>query len=300
MISQFPDFTPINLNLKNEIQAFTRQFDPYEDFSFINLYTWNTNGKAAIAWLNGNLVIKIPHYMGLDKFTHTFIGNTYLDETAATLVKEFSKLELIPEFIIKQLRHPEMYAIAEDRDSFDYMYEVKSLANLEGRALKKKRNLYNTACKALGARVKFTSVNSLTPRLKKEIEHVINEWFKQTAQPDLDVKSERMALTRLLESFNELNLWVTLCYIDEALSGFSVHEIINEDFSICHFEKSFNHRFSGLNTLLIQAAAQFLSDKSSIVNWQQDLGIAGLKKAKRAYAPKYYLRKYSISHGSVG
>jgi len=47
--------------------------------------------------------------------------------------------------------------------------------------------------------------------------------------------------------------------------------------------------------VLIQEAAKFLSNKSKIVNWQQDLGIEGIKKAKRAYRPIGYLRKYTIS-----
>lgn len=298
MISHFPDFTPINMKLKEEIQLFTRRFDPYEDFSFVNLYTWDTNGKAGVAWLNNNLVIKIPNYTDRTKFSYTFIGLSRLDETVSKLLDTFPRLELIPTFIVSGLLQPDKYAIAEDRDNFDYMYEVKALAELSGRQLRKKRNLFNTAQKTVGKRVECKTVNKLNPEILNDIEAVIAKWLKITKQSQDDTAFEEIALKRLVGAFGELDLWATLCYVDNTLNGFSVHEIVSEEYAICHFEKSLNQELVGINTILIKESALFLSDKSTIVNWQQDLGIEGLRKAKRAYAPSYYLKKYWISRGT--
>ncbi len=297
MIPQFPEFTPVDFKLQKEIQTFTRKFDPYEDFSFVNLYTWDTNGNAGVSWLNNNLVIKIPNYMDSTKFTYTFVGTSQLDATVTTLLDKYRVLELIPTFAITGLLHPEKYAIAEDRDSFDYMYSVKSLSEMTGGPLRKKRNLVNATHKALGERIQCVTVSKLSSEQRLDVEVIIERWFNDTKQPSEDVACEKTALSRLIDAFEQLDLWITLCYIDDNLNGFSVHEIISKDYSICHFEKSLNKKYPGINTVLIKAAATFLSDKSATVNWQQDLGIEGLRKSKEAYRPKYYLRKYWISRG---
>lgn len=297
MISQFPDFTSISMDLKNALTEYSRQFDPYEDFSFINLYTWDIGQKLKVAWLNGNLVIQIPNYLDSNKYSYTFIGNHELDDTVKTLLNSFDTLELIPAFIITGLKNPEEYAIAEDRDSFDYMYFVDRLADLKGRKLRKKRNIAKSTRAHLGSSLRCETVDKLSSDQISDIKKVIDEWFKNTDQHKADTESEYIALERVLKSFNNLDLWITLCYLDESLVGFSVHEIINTKYAICHFEKSLNNLDSGLNTILIQEAAIFLKDRVEIVNWQQDLGIESLRKAKRAYAPSYFLRKYWINNG---
>ncbi len=285
------------MSLKEEIQVFTRRFDPYEDFSFVNLYTWDTNGTAGVAWLNGNLIIKIPNYVDDTKFSYTFIGENKLDDTVSELLDAFPRLELIPAFVVTGLSHPENYAIAEDRDSFDYMYSTRDLSELAGRRLRKKRNLFNSIQKILGERISCVTLNKLSVRQHREVEDVIEKWLQTTKQSRDDTSFEKIALERLMGAFENLDLWMTLCYIDNTLNGFSVHEIVSQQYAICHFEKSTNQDHPGINAILIKEAAMFLSDKSTTVNWQQDLGIDGLRKAKRAYGPKYYLRKYWISRG---
>lgn len=287
------------MSLKEEIQLFTRRFEPYEDFSFVNLYTWDTNGTAGVAWLNDNLIVKIPNYMDDAKFSYTFIGENKLDDTVSELLDAYPRLELIPTSVVTGLSHPENYAIAEDRDSFDYMYATKDLSELGGRRLRKKRNLFNSTQKILGERIKCVTLNKLSAKQHREVEDVIEKWLQTTKQSEDDTRFEKIALKRLMDAFEKLDLWVTLCYIDNTLNGFSVHEIVSKQYAICHFEKSTNQDHPGINATLIKEAAMFLSDKSNTVNWQQDLGIEGLRKAKRAYGPKYYLRKYWISRGGT-
>lgn len=294
MIPNYPEFAPIQFGLKNELQNFTRQFDPYEDFTFVNLYTWDTNNKAGVSKLFENLVFRIPDYMKAGEYTYTFLGMNEPDSTLKILLGNHSAVELVPQFIVESLKIPEDFIIHEDRESFDYMYSTSALATLRGKALSKKRNLSNTTRNILKDRLHLHSKTTLSSEEKFSMSDIINRWAKATKQPRKNYKFEFIALERLLKNFEDLELVATLCYIDENMNGFSIHEIIDSEYGICHFEKSLNNEFPGINTVLIQEANKYLEDKIAYVNWQQDLGLEGLRKAKLAYRPEYFLRKYTV------
>ena len=63
MITQFPDFKPLELFDKKYIETFTVQFPPYSDFNFTSIWAWNTNDKFQISNLNGNLVVLFYDYL---------------------------------------------------------------------------------------------------------------------------------------------------------------------------------------------------------------------------------------------
>lgn len=295
-ISTYPAFCPIDLELKHEIDRLTKKYDKYSDFSFVNLYTWDTNSKAAVSILNANLVIKIPDYQHLGKYTYTLIGDNKLDETINTLINDLNYLELVPEFIVKQLNSPERYAIAEDRGSFDYVYRVVDLAEMRGKKLSKKRNHVNVTMKELGSRIRLKTTTSLTNQEIAAILSVVECWNKDELKADNSSRFEYIALKRLFDKWARFDLQITLCYLDDVLVGFTVYEV-NEDMSICHFEKCLHGSNEGLGTLLVKEAAKQLVGKSLLANWEQDLGIPGLNKSKLSYKPLKYMRKYKISFG---
>ncbi len=297
MISTYPEFSHLDLKTKDEVMEFTRKYEPYSDFSFINLFSWNTNEKAGIAWLNGNLVIKLPDYLTEDKFIYSLIGVNELDKTVNTLLDDCKRRDLVPQIVILLLKHPENYAIAEDRNSFDYVYQVNTLAKLNGKGFKNKRNIINNTRSLLGSKLEFTTVNTISPKLRVEMLAVFKEWQKHTSQPQSKISLEYIAINRLFDNIQHFDLHITLCRLDGKLNGFSIHEIIDEIHTICHFEKSLNHKHSGAGAVLINEAAKSLMERSEIVNWEQDLGLPGLKKAKSSYLPTGYYRKYWISRG---
>jgi hypothetical protein len=210
MIQSFPNFSAIDFKYKDEIASFTRGYDTYSDYSFVNLYTWNTNEEAGIAWLNGNLVIKLPDYLIRGKYIYLLIGDKKIDETVAILLKEFGRLDLIPKFIIESLGHPEKYAIAEDRDSFDYIYLVEDIANLPGKRYKNKRNVVNNTVRELENKLDISTTNSLSQCEINEIISVKELWETQTSQSAEMIESESIALKRLFENFGEFKLNVTM------------------------------------------------------------------------------------------
>ncbi len=298
MILKYPNFSPLDITTKDEIVSFTRKFEPYSDFSFVNLFSWNTDDRAGVSWLNNNLVIKLPDYLSKDKYIYSLIGVNDPDKTIERLLNDFSRLDLVPQIVIQSLRFPEKYAIAEDRGSFDYLYKLHSLAKLQGKQYKKKRNIVNSTRELLGAKLEFITIKTITPEIHEEMLEVLKNWQKHTRQHQEKIELEEVAINRLFDHFDHFNLHLTLCRLDGKLNGFSIHEVIDKNNTICHFEKSINIPYSGAGAVLINEAAQALVDKSVIVNWEQDLGLPGLKKAKSSYSPIGFQRKYWISKGA--
>ena len=86
MITQFPDFKPLELFDKKYIETFTVQFPPYSDFNFTSIWAWNTNDKFQISNLNGNLVVLFYDYVSNNPF-FSFIGSNKIEDTAARILE---------------------------------------------------------------------------------------------------------------------------------------------------------------------------------------------------------------------
>ncbi|MDB5163946.1 MAG: hypothetical protein JWS12_564 [Candidatus Saccharibacteria bacterium] len=221
-----------------------------------------------------------------------------MDDSLRILLDDVPQLDLVPEIVIGSIKHHGGLALAEDRGSFDYVYFLKKLADMSGKKYKNKRNLFNSTKEILGSRLETTTTNTITPSLQQEMLAIFRAWEKHSTQPIQKVRLEYIAINRLLSNSDHFNLHLTLCRIDGKLNGFSIHEVINKTYTLCHFEKSLNDVYLGAGVVLINEAAQSLVKKSKIVNWEQDLGLSGLKKAKQSYVPTKYFKKYWISRGA--
>ena len=135
-IPEFPKFKEIELSDKPAIKAFTSQFPPYSDYNFTALWSWSWNKekKMMISQLNGNFVVLFNDY-DTNKCFLSFLGIHKVSETADTLTAyskkhyETSELKLIPEITANLLPKSE-FVVADDRDSYDYIYSLADLANM--------------------------------------------------------------------------------------------------------------------------------------------------------------------------
>jgi hypothetical protein len=291
----FPNFVPIDRTHKNFIDYHTNDGLVYSDFSFANLFCWSVNDTTHISQLNENLVVKIQDYLDPSKFITSIHGTYKIDESIDILLKTTDKLELVPQSVILNINHPDPYAICEDRSSFDYVYNIQDIVELAGAKYKNKRNRVKSTKKLLEGRLNFSTVTVIDNNLAGEIIDLFKRWQKLTWQDNQKTRFEEIAIRRLVSNFNLLNLHITLCRLDGRLEGFSVNEIRPGSQGICHFEKCINNEYPGLGATLINEAAIYVSQYCSTINWEQDLGIEGLKIAKSSYHPINYNRKYTIS-----
>jgi len=100
MIPVFPIFTALTLEHKSEVESITSKFEPYADFSFVNLFAWCLDTQTEISLLNDNLVIRLPDYITGETTMYSLIGKTKMDESVDELLKLSDSLTLVPEQVI--------------------------------------------------------------------------------------------------------------------------------------------------------------------------------------------------------
>lgn len=295
MIPQYPDFTKLDLALLKEINKFTGQFEPYSDFNATSLYSWNIDGSAALSYLRDNLVIQLPGYLD-GKILCSVLGVNDIEFCIDRLLKDFGSLHLVPEVTINAISNPDKYKIQEDRDNFDYVYDVDHLSRMIGGKYKKKRNKHNVFVKAHeNYELTLRTTKQLNSFQAQSIGHIDKEWAKLTPRDKGDILSERRALSRLLDSFSELNLLLIEVVVEGEVKAFSINEILNDKYAICHFEKALKVHHENIYTFLSSEVASVLKQKGcKLINWEQDLGLEGLRKSKLSYYPVKMLKKYTV------
>jgi len=292
MIPEFPVFTKITIDLKEPIRKFLANFESYSDFNYTSLYSWDYNYSSEICYLNHNLVIKIPDYI-TGSPTYSILGTQLLDDSIAMLLKYTKEINLVPEVTINSIRNKNVIEIQEDRDNYDYIYELENLVDLPGKGHKLKRNKLNQFDKAYPnhALADFTESIGLNAESYNDL---FISWARERNRSNQEIQMEQVALSRLLLSADELGLISMELKIDGLLAGFSVCEVISDELSICHFQKAlFKYNFADVK--LTHFTSQILFDnKCTYINWEQDLGLLGLRQLKETYRPYKYLKKYTI------
>lgn len=295
MIATFPEFSRLELEHKDELRAITAAYDPYSDFNFTSLYAWDVDQSAEVALLNGNLVIRFPHYItGLPAVS--VLGTNKLDETVGLLLTHYERLEFVPEVVAQELQSSDKYLVEEDRGNHDYIYDAATIAAMVGIDFKKKRNKVHHVTTMYGSHLSVVTCEQFDN--VREIEDAFEKWATECDKDDDDTKAEFLALQRALEHMQELGLLITVARIDGDMCGFSINELLPGGYALCHFEKTICHKDMA-SYMALAVTKELVSRGCKLLNWEQDLDKEGLRQSKTTWQPSTFLRKYTIRHAML-
>ncbi|MCE9585336.1 phosphatidylglycerol lysyltransferase domain-containing protein [Candidatus Nomurabacteria bacterium] len=298
MLPQFPQFKNLELSDKEDVEKITHKYPPYSDFNFVSMWSWDIKGDMLISQLNDNLVVKFTDYVTGEPF-YSFLGNNKVNETAEELLelskKEGLKLELklVPEDSIKDLDNTK-FKIQEDRDHFDYEYDIKSLSELEGEFFLKKRKVIKKFAESNSFYYKILDLNSV--QSKSYIKEVNKLWEikKKEIDKSFDYSNEFNAINKFLNTKIYNNTISTFLFVDNLIAGYAIYETISDIYVISHFAKA-NYSYPGIYDWMIQEDAKLLLNKGyKFLNFEQDLGLPGLKQNKKSFSTGLFLKKYLI------
>jgi len=295
-IPEFPKFKDLELADRGAVERLTKKFKPYSDFNFSSLWAWSIKNKAQIAKLNKNLVVVFNDYIS-NQPTISFIGNNQLDETALALFKFSqarqydSKLRLIAEETA-DLLDKKFFQVTPDPDAFDYIYPIANLANMNNWPKSRSRkNIRQFSQNYPDYQVKISSIHKVN---KEEHLKMFQTWAENKDIPNYFELNEYKAFKRFLDLENHAIKVVSL-YVNQVLVGFTVYEIQTNDYVLSHFAKANTKFHRGANDMLNWEEAKILDAKGfKYYNWEQDLGLLGLRKSKEKYKPSFFLKKYIV------
>ncbi len=299
MLPIFPTLKSLELSDKDDVNLIVKKYPPYSDFNFVSLWSWNIHNTAKIGLLNGNLVLFFQDYISNEKFL-SFLGETKVNETAEILLSASSslgavtELRLMPEHSITNL-DMQKFNLHEDPSNHDYVSSVKELSEMKGSRFLSKRNYVNRFSREHGETVTFRKLNLADQRIKNEIRILFKQWQKSKGKDNSETENEFKAINRLLEGSHTFDLHAVGLYKDTALIAFAIHEYVQHDYAVFHFEKADAGYVGIFEFCKKHISSSLLTGGAVFMNLEQDLGLEGLRKAKESYRPIHYLKKYTVS-----
>ncbi len=296
-MQNFPNFEKLNLRHKNEIETMWKEFPPYSDYNFTSLYSYDVDDSAEVCFLNKNLVVVMPDYTSAITII-SFLGIEKLDETIQVLLKyslartDICKLKLIPEITVRSITNSKDLEITEDIDNHDYVLDAISMVTLVGnRWFAIKRDVRNFKEKH---NYKFVSIDLNSDSIRKQMDGLFDLWIQQKDKDSKTTETERNALKRSFIFANEPDHFSFGLFVNDRMIGYSTNQIVHDGFYMGHFGKA-DADYPGAYQIMEHECAKFFLEKGcKFMNYEQDLGIPGLRQAKRSWNPVSYLKKYTI------
>ena len=291
--TQFPKFNRFELKDKALIQAYVKRFNPEScEYNFSNLFAWQEAYDLCFTLYQGRLLI----YDAVSQCAFMPLGNEFYPEELVALALQLKSLGIEPSFglvtsdYLKKYPDIEAYfMIKEERDYAEYLYEVKSLCDLTGEKLHKKKNLISQFKRSYPD----YQVHGIKGELKAKCFLFAKELLNNHEKASKDLAQELSAIETSFRYFDELGLEGLAVTVDERLVAFSVFSRLNRSTYDIQFEK-FDVGFKGAAQVINHETAKYLQDVCRYVNREQDLGIMGLRQAKLSYEPVKLIPPHSL------
>ncbi len=176
--------------------------------------------------------------------------------------------------------------VVEIPDMYDYVYLTEDLSNLEGKKYHKKRTHVNKFTKEYDYEYKRIDESN-----KHHCLEITEKWIEQAGG---DPYNEHSAVELAIKNMQELELFGALIYVNDVPVAYTIAEAMTEDMALIHLEKAtFDYR-GAYPVINQQFAKRELLGKFKYINREEDMGIDGIRQAKKSYYPHKMVKKYDI------
>lgn len=295
-------FHDITLDVKEKIDSYTKPWLlECSDLSFTNLFIWGVNGKMQYAEKDHVLFIKlhfstVPMYLWapipmygaeVDYKKAIEDGIAYMKNAGV----EPTYRSVWTPFRDKMLKAcPELFSMPTDI-AWDYVYARESLATLKGKKLHGKRNHINKFL----SKYPHYEYRKLEPVMIDECIALYDQWITDKAEEIArSLQTEKKSVLRALNNMDALGLTGGTIYIDGKLCAFTVGERLHPHMQLIHIEKG-DTNYEGIFPMINQQYVLHECEDVELINREEDMGIEGMRKAKRSYNPIKMIEKHLVS-----
>lgn len=266
------------------------------EYSFANNMAWRRLSNSTISRYKDFYIIKAEN----DKYTRfSFPAGSGDYKEIFGALKEYAEFEGKPLAItgvtenqleiFRDIYTDNGFEAKISEGSGDYIYLADELISLKGKKFHKKRN-------------HLTKINNYNWKFYPMSEEFFDECIEFSAISYNDKKgcddfssvSEQFAIHTYFTHFSELELKGGVITVDGKVRAFTIGEPLNSDTFCVHIEKadpSIGGLYPAINNEFLKYAAQGFK----YINREEDLGIEGLRKAKKSYNPAFILDKYIVT-----
>lgn len=173
---------------------------------------------------------------------------------------------------------------------WDYLYDRESFVKLEGRKLHGKRNFVKRFKNAHPEAELIAITEENIPQCIVFLER----WYASQEEMTPGLINESKAIHTAFENWSDFELEGGMLVQGEEVFGFTYGSKVRDDMFAVHIEKADRSVTGSYPALAVEFAAN-LPESVTFINREEDLGIAGLRKAKQDWFPTDVVRKTILS-----
>ena len=194
--------------------------------------------------------------------------------------------------------YPGRFRYQPNTFSFDYLYDIDRMADLGGKKLHAKRNHISRFME----NNPDWSFQPLTGDNLTECMAMAEEWYRRSGggedgvMLDDSLKEEAAGIRKAAAHFRTLELEGGLLRAGGRVIAFTIGDKLNanSDTYNVHYEKAFGE-IQGAYAMINREFARWVREhhpEIRYLNREEDMGLEGLRRAKRSYYPDILLEKY--------
>lgn len=299
----FPKFRKFN---SEDYSAYTivyeKLFAPHADISPANLLEWlDIDNSLEVSRLDNAIVLRYnnpfehndTNYLILEpSISKHHIQKIYeLGSTANTvLIREQPKL------FVEHIEHDTDVLMTPNRASYEYILDAKQHATLQGTDFYRQRYEVNAfERKYPKDTLSLRIVETPSEKDKNLLRNLLSLWpLTANIANSLKNNREREAIERAINSLNSLNRPVAILSLDDQPIAFALYAVYGDTAIVGHVKVNYQLPFI-FNYMVHRLAKHFADESVRYINFEQDLGIDGLREHKTRLRPVKMLEKVDIT-----
>lgn len=181
------------------------------------------------------------------------------------------------------------FKIEDARDYYEYIYDAKKISELNGSVFQAKRNAIHKLLRTYSDSI---TIKKIEDKDISNIEDFYNEWIKDVDEDHKAyIENEIKEFELAIDNYNFLGLLGIVVMIEGKVVGFNFGSKVDE-FTYDGIIQKGDTKYNGIYELLNNYTAKIFESEVKYMNFEEDLGIEGLRKAKMMYQPIHLMKKY--------
>ena len=291
-IPTFPEYRHIGLEDRPQFEGlFSRYPTEVSERTFASLYVWRAYDRSYLSQLDGHLLL----FWHRERFGRCILEPVGPDPASVidVLMSE-EKRPLLPFSGVFGMVDPLISGMRKRglspeplRDEWDYVYRTEDLVKLEGPEYHTKRKEMKKATSEYDL-----IYEPMTRERLKDCLALEESWCDMKhCTLDRFTAAEDRAMKEALLNFYDLGMIGAAILLGGKVQAMTVGERLNSSTAVVHFEKA-NPAVRGLYQVINQQFCEHALKDFEFVNREQDVGDAGLRRAKEGYHPHHFVEKH--------
>lgn len=188
---------------------------------------------------------------------------------------------------------PGQFECINDRNLAEYIISAETMRDFPGKIHARRRTEIRSFWRDFGDR---TEVHEMTADDLEEVLDYAHEWrdkYSETHDEDA-LERELKCIRKQIWNYDKLGISGTVIRIDGNVKAFCYGVGLNDDYYDVLIEKG-DREYPGIYRVLRQESTKLNVTGYKYVNFEEDVGVPGLRRLKESYGPEFLIGKYRVT-----